>query len=139
MSIKRIYLAGAINGCTDTQMSDWRDALKSKSYNFNAYFLDPTDRDYRGRELDYGVANEIVTLDKLDIRNSNYILVWYEKPSVGTSMEIFYAHSLGIPLILIDKREDRTKNLSPWLIHHTTALVQSIDEAVETLNIWSIR
>ena len=137
MSITRIYLAGAINGCTDAQMSDWRDAMKARSYTFDAKFLDPTDRDYRGRELTLGVPSEIVTLDKRDIEDSDYLVVWYEKPSVGTSMEIFYAHSLTIPIILIDKREDRSKNLSPWLVYHSTALVQSIDDAVETLNIWS--
>jgi len=140
MSINRVYLAGAINGCTDAEMSDWREAIKARRYKGNFWFLDPTVRDYRDRELENGVPTEIVTLDKLDIRNSDYIVVWYEKPSVGTSMEIFYAHSLGIPIILIDKREPNpTRNLSPWLVYHSTAIVKSIDEAVETLNIWSVR
>ncbi len=135
----KIYLAGAINGCTDAQMSDWRDAMQAREYATPVTFLDPTVRDYRDRELTPGTPNEIVTLDKRDIENSDCLVVWYEKPSVGTSMEVFYAHSLTIPIILIDKREyNPTRNLSPWLVYHSTRIVQSIDDAVETINIWGV-
>ncbi len=114
--------------------------MKARKYSFEVTFSDPTIRDYRDRELTPGVPHEIVTLDKRDIKASDYLVVWYEKPSVGTSMEIFFAHSLDIPIILIDKREPNpTRNLSPWLVYHTTAIVQTIEDAVETLNIWSVR
>lgn len=140
MSISRVYLAGAINGCTDAEMSDWREAMKARRYKNNFWFLDPTVRDYRDRELEYGVPTEIVTLDKRDIKNSDYMVVWYEKPSVGTSMEVFYAHSLDIPIIVIDKRElNPVSKLSPWLVYHATSIVQTIQDAAETLDIWSAR
>lgn len=140
MSIKRVYLAGAINGCTDAEMSDWREALKARRYKNNFWFVDPTVRDYRDRELEPGVPAEIVTLDKRDIRESDYMVVWYEKPSVGTSMEMFYAHSLGKPILLIDKRElNPASKLSPWLVYHSTGIVTTINDAAETLDIWSVR
>lgn len=120
----KIYLCGPINGCTDTGCSQWRDAVKS-------YFpdaLDPMKRDYRGREADS--YREIVDLDKRDVRSVDALLVNYWQPSVGTAMEVFYAWTLGKPVILwcADNAV-----LSPWLRYHSTAIVHSMEEAVSKL------
>ncbi len=117
----KVYLCGPINGCTDEEAKDWRAEVKR-------YFLasiDPMKRDYRGKELTN--YREIVDLDKRDIRNSDIILVNYDKPSVGTSMEVFYAWTLGIPVIVWCKSDAKP---SPWLIYHSTSIVHSLDEVI---------
>lgn len=120
----KVYLCGPINGCTDAEAKNWREAVKE-------YFpasIDPMKRDYRGKELTN--YREIVDLDKRDIRNSDIILVNYDKPSVGTSMEVFYAWTLGIPVVVWAAPNTR---LSPWLIYHSTTIVNSLDEVVNKI------
>ena len=120
----KIYLCGPINGCTDSEAIDWRERVKD-------YFpqtIDPMVRDYRGREQqDY---REIVDLDKRDVRTADVILVNYSKPSVGTAMEVFYAWTIGKPVIVWCAR---SAVVSPWMRYHSTTFVYSLDEAVEKL------
>lgn len=119
--MSRIYLCGPINGCTDDEANNWRTAVKD----FFKDTLDPMVRDYRGKEA---VAyREIVDLDKRDVRDSDIILVNYDKPSVGTSMEVFYAWTLGKPIIVWCKPD---AVVSPWLRYHSTTFVHSVAEMV---------
>jgi hypothetical protein len=120
------YLCGPINGRSDDDCRGWREAVKAVLPNC----WDPMDRDYRGRELEPGIAKEIVENDKRDIDGSDVILVYYDKPSVGTSMEILYAHTFGKRIVLVDKSD---KPLSPWLIYHCPEVTKSLDEAIALL------
>lgn len=122
----KIYLCGAINGCTDDEANSWRDEARILLENKFYECVDPMDRDYRGVEGD--VYREIVDLDKIDVKNSDVILVMYNKPSVGTSMEVFYAWNLVKPVVVVDKTE---KPLSPWLVYHSTKIVKSLRDAVD--------
>jgi len=127
----RVYLCGPINACNDDQATTWREWFKRCS-GLPAVFVDPMKRDYRGKEqIDY---REIVDLDKRDIRSCDFVVVMYSKPSVGTSMEVFYAWTLGIAVIVIDKSSDL---LSPWLRYHATAIVTTKGAAVEKLAQWT--
>jgi hypothetical protein len=121
-----IYLCGPINGRSDDDCKGWREYVKERVGNT----LDPMDRDYRGRELEPGIAKEIVENDKKDIAASLTILVYYDKPSVGTSMEVYMAHSMGKRIVLVDKSG---KPLSPWLIYHCHEVYKSLDEAIAAL------
>jgi nucleoside 2-deoxyribosyltransferase len=119
-----IYLCGPINGCTDAEANDWRNAVKSQFSDC----IDPMVRDYRGKEaLAY---REIVDLDKRDVRQADVILVNYDKPSVGTSMEVFYAWTLGKPVI-VWCRPDAV--ISPWLRYHSTCLVHSMADVIAAI------
>lgn len=120
----KVYLCGPINGCTDEECNDWRTAAKA----FFPRAIDPMVRDYRGRE-DECVA-EIVELDKQDIDNSDVLLVNYDKPSVGTAMEVFYAWQLDKPVIVMCKTGT---SISPWLRYHSDAIVHSLPDAVEKI------
>lgn len=123
--MKTVYLCGPINGCTDDQACTWREWFKKKK---GFAYVDPMVRDYRGKETeDY---REIVDLDKRDVRECDYIVVMYTQPSVGTSMEIFYAWTIGKPVVVIN---ESTKPISPWLRYHATAIVSSKEEALEKL------
>lgn len=87
-------------------------------------------RDYRGRELEPGIAAEIVENDKADIVASDILLVYYDKPSVGTSMEILFSHGLSKRIILVDKSD---KPLSPWLIYHCPEIYKTLDQAIAAI------
>jgi nucleoside 2-deoxyribosyltransferase len=126
MNAKVVYLCGPINGCTDAECKDWREEAK---HHFS--IIDPMARDYRGKESES--YREIVDLDKLDIRNSDALLVNYVKPSVGTSMEVFYAWTLGKPVLVMC---DPGAVLSPWLRYHSTAIVHSWSDALDKLLSW---
>lgn len=83
-------------------------------------------RDYRGREMEPGIAVEIVENDKADIDQCDVLLVMFTKPSVGTSMEILYAHERGKRIIIVS---DQTAVLSPWLLYHSHGRFNSVREA----------
>lgn len=111
----RVYLGGPINGCTDEEANGWRGEVKRFLQRHQIEWLDPMDRDYRGREMEAGIAAEIVQGDKQDIRESDVLLMNCPKPSVGTSMEVLYGSQLGKRVICVVP-EDHTP--SPWLAHH---------------------
>lgn len=133
--MKTIYLAGAINGCSDIVCKNWREYVKTKLGDRYKY-LDPMRRDYRGKEAEN--AYKIVANDEEDINNSDIFLGYANNPSWGTAMEIFYAYTgedkpwcrQPIEIILICDKE----NPSPWLIRHSHRIYKTLDESIEYLN-----
>ncbi len=119
--MKKLYLAGPINGCSDDEANGWRSKVKLLHPNV----LDPMSRDYRGKEAENCAS--IVEGDKRDIDSCDALLVYFEKPSVGTSMEVLYAWERQKPVILIDYSG---RPLSPWLLYHSSIVCRSIEEAV---------
>jgi len=123
----KVYLCGPINGRTDDDAKNWREYAKTRLPDT----LDPMARDYRGRELAPGIADVIVAGDEEDIRQCDALLVYYDKPSVGTSMEIRMAvKEMGKKVVLVDKSN---APLSPWLLHHCPVRFKTLDEAIDYL------
>lgn len=123
-----LYLCGPINGCTDEEAKDWREAAKVALPYW--VHVDPMVRDYRGQEdIKF---REIVELDKQDILGCAAILVNYDKPSVGTSMEILFAWEHQIPVFIVVSLGTR---ISPWLRYHATVIVPSFKEAFRLLEL----
>jgi nucleoside 2-deoxyribosyltransferase len=120
--VKTIYLCGPINGCTDAECKDWREFVKA---GWEGPALDPMRRDYRGKEDES--VREIVEFDKIDVMNSDAILVNFDKPSVGTSMEILYAFERGKLVVVVASPEAR---ISPWMRYHSHKIVHSFREAL---------
>jgi len=121
-----IYLCGPINGCNDEECKDWRNEVKQR---YPEKTIDPMDRDYRGREDE--CINEIVELDKIDIADSDIILVNHPKPSVGTSMEILYAWQLSKTIIVV---YPEGMKLSPWLVYHSDYRFTKFQDAYNILD-----
>jgi nucleoside 2-deoxyribosyltransferase len=80
--------------------------------------------------MEPGIAAEIVENDKIDIDASDVVLVMYDKPSIGTSMEILYAWERGKRIVIVCRPETR---LSPWLIYHSHGVEHSLAAACEVL------
>src|SRR5882724_5210405 len=88
MNHKKIYLCGPIMDCKLSETKDWRTRAKERLAG-RFILLDPMRRSFRDNEIDS--SNEIVEFDLQDVRDADVLLVNYSKPSVGTSMEVFYA------------------------------------------------
>jgi nucleoside 2-deoxyribosyltransferase len=126
VAVKPVYLCGPINGCTDEECRDWRAAAKLVIEDV----VDPMVRDYRGRETE--CFKEIVEGDKKDIDTCNSLLVNYDRPSVGTSMEIFYAWERGKYIVVVAKAGTV---ISPWLRYHSSEIVDTFARAFELLRL----
>jgi nucleoside 2-deoxyribosyltransferase len=106
---------------------EWRNtANKQLSEHFT--MLDPMRRNFKDREVDS--ANEIVEFDLQDVREADIVLVNYNKPSVGTSMEVFYAsHELGKFVVAFSPFE--FKECNPWMVRFCTKILPSLEDAIE--------
>lgn len=128
--IKTIYLSGPIMDEHAGHAREWREAAKSRlDKQFRA--LDPMRRKFIDRKVDS--SNEIVEFDLQDVRDADIILVNYNKPSIGTSMEIFYAsHDLGKFVVAFSPFE--FQDCSPWMVRYCTKILGSLEEACEYIN-----
>jgi len=120
----KVYLAGAIRGCTDEECKGWRE--KAKALLVGCEILDPMARDYRGREM-YNVR-AIVEGDLKDIGDSDVLLVNANRDSWGTPMEVVYASRImGKRVVAFS-----AKIPSPWLVYHAE-IFPTMEEACEAI------
>jgi nucleoside 2-deoxyribosyltransferase len=126
----RVYLGGPINGCTDEEANGWREQVKPILERHGIGWVDPMDRDYRGREMEPGIAAEIVELDKQDIDSCDVLLMNCPKPSVGTSMEILYGWNRGKHVVSVIPPGSTP---SPWLVYHSHDVRYSLTDAALTI------
>ena len=126
-NLKTSYLSGPIMDEHAGAAREWRECAKSLLAG-RYRLLDPMRRKFVDREVDS--ANEIVEFDLLDVRNADIILVNYSRPSIGTSMEVFYAsHVLGKFVVAFSPYEYR--ECSPWMVRYCTKILGSLEEAAE--------
>ena len=124
---KKIYLCGPIMDVTSDESTDWRSKAKEK-LSGKFVVLDPMRRNFRDREIDS--ANEIVDFDLQDVRDADILLVNYNKASIGTSMEVFYAaHNLG--KFVISFSPFGFKDCSPWMVRFSTKILGSLEESTQ--------
>jgi hypothetical protein len=131
--MKTVYLCGPINGCSDDEATNWREEVKS-ALGDRFQFLDPMRRDYRGRELEPGIAHEIVSGDKADLEETDIVLAFCPKPSVGTSMEVFLFWEMGGQVVIVHPEP----HPSPWLIEHSDRIFTGFDEALSYIQEFSL-
>lgn len=126
--MKSVYLAGPINGCSDSEAKDWRADATRLLKAAGCRVLDPMRRDYRGQEMLN--APRLVEGDKRDICECGYVLVFAARPSWGTAMEILYAHERGRRVVAV---VPEGVTISPWLSYHTTEIVRTIVDATDAI------
>ena len=126
----KIYLSGPIMDESAGYAREWRSAAKLL-LGEKFQLLDPMRRKFVDREVDS--ANEIVEFDLRDVREADLILVNYNKPSIGTSMEVFYAaHDLGKFIVAFSPFE--YQNCSPWMVRYCTKILPDLESAVQYIN-----
>ncbi len=125
--VKKLYLSGPIMDEHEGTAREWRETAK-RLLGDKFFLLDPMRRNFKDREVDS--ANEIVRFDLQDVEDADLILVNYNKPSIGTSMEIFHAsHNLGkfvvafSPFSFVD--------CSPWMVKYCTKILPTLENACE--------
>ena len=124
---KRIYLSGPIMDEHEGAAREWREAAKLLLGD-RFRLLDPMRRKFVDRQVDS--ANEIVEFDLQDVRDADLILVNYNRPSIGTSMEVFYAaHNLGKFVVAFSPLEFR--DCSPWMARFCTKILPNLETAAE--------
>lgn len=123
--MRTIYLAGPINGCTDVEARGWRDAVKGELAGLYR-FTDPMDDDFRGHEADN--AAQIVRRDQARIRHAHIVLANAWRPSVGTPMEVAYAHKEGKHIIVV-----QPSPVSPWYEYHASHIAANLTSATSYL------
>ncbi len=125
--MKKIYLCGPIMDEQNNQAREWREtAIEQLGKHF--ILLDPMRRNFKDREVDS--ANEIVEFDLQDVREADIILVNYNKASIGTAMEVFYAsHDLGKFVVAFSPFD--FQNCNPWMVRFCTKILPSLERAVD--------
>lgn len=124
--MKIVYLCGPINGMSDADCNDWRS--KAKLLLEDLQTLDPMRHDYRGSEEARYL--EIIKNDKADIDASDALLVYFDKPSFGTAMEIYYAADHGKRVVAVNASGDPT---SPWVTGHAYSVFESLEGGCKCL------
>jgi len=125
--MKTIYLSGPIMDEHEGQARQWREEAK-RLLGEKFFLLDPMRRNFKDREVDS--ANEIVRFDLQDVEDADFLLVNYNKPSIGTSMEVFHAsHNLGKFLVAFSPFE--FKDCSPWMVKYCTKILPSLEDACD--------
>lgn len=127
---KTIYLSGPIMDEHEGTAREWRESAK-KMLGDKFYLLDPMRRKFVDRQVDS--ANEIVEFDLQDVRDADLLLVNYNRPSIGTSMEVFYAaHDQGKFVVAFSPLE--FKDCSPWMAKYCTKILPDLESAVQYIN-----
>lgn len=127
--MKTIYLSGPIMDEHLGVAREWREDAKEKLCD-HFRLLDPMRRNFKDREVDS--ANEIVEFDLQYVRDADIILVNYNKNSIGTSMEVFYAaQNLGKFVIAFSPFS--FQDCSPWMVRYCTKILPSLGSASDYL------
>jgi nucleoside 2-deoxyribosyltransferase len=125
MKRPKVYLSGPIMDEIAGDAADWR-AEARRALGGRFAILDPMRRNFKDREVDS--ANEIVEFDLQDVRDADILLVNYNKASIGTSMEVFYAaHDLGKFIVAFSPFS--FAECSPWMVRFCTKILPSLDAA----------
>lgn len=125
MMKKKIYLCGPIMDEHEGRARAWRQRAKELlAHDF--ILLDPMRRNFKDREVDS--ANEIVEFDLQDIRDADILLVNYNKPSIGTAMEVFYA-SHDLRKFVVAFSPYSFKDCSPWMVRFCTKILPTLEDA----------
>ena len=126
-----IYLSGPIMDESAGMAREWRETAKELlSPKFR--LLDPMRRKFVDRQVDS--ANEIVEFDLQDVRDSDLLLVNYNRASIGTAMEVFYAaHDQGKFVVAFSPLP--FAECSPWMARFCTKILPSLEDAVNYIKV----
>ena len=118
----RVYLAGP------PFADDYRRRASELVCELGWEPVDPMRRDFRGRTE--GNEGEIVTGDLEDIDSCDAVLADFSEADEGTSMEAWYAHANGKPVVVWTAG----RKPHPWTVYVAAAVRDELEDAVGTLS-----
>lgn len=120
-----VYLAG--HHMADTYRARATQHLERRG----VAVLDPMrdEHDYRGLEGDN--VERIVQGDLRDVVDCTHVLANFSENSVGTSMECWFAMSIGRPIVSFVDRDDQ--RISPWVHYISRSVHVGLPNALEAL------
>jgi nucleoside 2-deoxyribosyltransferase len=119
--VRRVYLAGP------PYADEYRRRAAALVRRIGWEPVDPMQRDFRGRTQ--GHETEIVEGDLAEIESCDAVLAAFTSPDEGTSMETWYAHSLGKRVIAYTGGTPP----HPWTVHVADAVYAELECAVQAL------
>lgn len=116
-----IYLAGKMDGLSDSEMKKWRNLLKSELekysdiVNYKTNVVSPCDY-FNFNEQRYQNEQEIMKFDLSLVKNSDIVIVNTNglNSSIGSIIEVYEAWKNDIPIIAYDENGDY-RTIHPWL------------------------
>ena len=124
---RKIYLCGPIMDEHEGHARAWRTLARQRLQS-SFTLLDPMRRNFKDREVDS--ANEIVEFDLQDVRDADIIIVNYNKPSIGTAMEVFYASHV-LHKFVIAFSPFSFQDCNPWMVKYCTKILPSLEAATD--------
>ena len=117
----RVYLAGP------PFAEEYRARASTLAHAAGWEPVDPMRRDFRGRTE--GNEAEIVDGDLADIDSCDAVLAAFTAPDEGTSMEAWYAHSRGIPVVVYTSGTPA----HPWTVYVARSVHAALEDAIAAL------
>ena len=152
-SSPRVYLAGPIKGCSYDGATSWRDKAKSL---LNALCVDAMSP-MRGKEYLKGetqVGQDQITLkdsyeqfplstnkailcrDHHDCTTCDAVIIYLlgaQKVSIGTVMEVAWAHMARVPIVVIIEKDGSNVHEHGLMLEACNFRVSSLEEAVKVV------
>lgn len=124
----QIYLAGGMSGMNFHDSNAWRQQIQNDFQYDSVLVINPNDY-FNFLHKDYESEKEVRDFDLNILRNSNLLIVNFNKPdSIGTAQELAIAHELHIPVLGLN--ENRCE-LHPWLRECCDRIFDSMYELIE--------
>jgi len=140
----KIYLAGG-GGMGLEYAEKWRSEAEREFFNYDNTCINPFRNGKLRRAYDGGSyqgdktlgANEIVISDLRDIQRCDVLLAEMRSDTynyIGTSSEIFYARSIGKPVVIWTTEKYVNH---PWLVHASVKIftTDNLKEVCEYINL----
>jgi nucleoside 2-deoxyribosyltransferase len=137
---QHVYLAGAMEGLTYEQMTEWRKKATHELALKGIDVLDPTRRiSYHDQKDSTYAAARVVKHDLQDIHNSSVILVDLRDSTPGrkwgTVCEIAHSHTKNKVIIVVT---DEGQFKHPFIEFYATEVHHSLEDAVEAVSTYFI-
>lgn len=146
MSEPTIYLAGPVMSMADGG-AGWREDVEAYSdgggietknplskYNAAVDDIEIVDGGTHGGDNATVSVSEIVEGDKHLLAESDAVLVGYSAVrSIGTPMEVMWAHERDMPVAVWIRDDTEPQELSPWYRYHADHITTTLPIALHTL------
>lgn len=150
---KFVYLAGPILGCTEGEAKSWReyvddrlqlnyqDGTSQRIVGISPLRCEPIHGERYGvgyEDPKFGTARAIAAKNLADVRMCDMTLAYFPKmpegrhPSLGTIVEIAWAHAEGKPVIVVS--DDPIILTHPVVNSCAGWMLPTLDDAIEVVN-----